>query len=59
MFSNPHVHSLSFVCTDAEFAGNCDVFHGASGQCVNFPGNFNDDISAVGPDSGQDCFFFM
>ncbi|KAJ6540127.1 hypothetical protein DFH09DRAFT_1323148 [Mycena vulgaris] len=47
------------VCHDAGFAGGCKVLHGASGQCVNVPASFNDNISAVGPDSGQDCFFFM
>ncbi|KAK7050596.1 hypothetical protein R3P38DRAFT_3608439 [Favolaschia claudopus] len=48
-----------FVCVDAGFTGNCGVFHGASGQCISFGPDFNDDISAVGPDSGQDCFFFI
>ncbi|KAK7051754.1 hypothetical protein R3P38DRAFT_2857212 [Favolaschia claudopus] len=48
-----------FVCTDAGFTGDCGTFHGNSGQCVNFPGEFNDDITAVGPDDGQDCFFFI
>ncbi|KAJ6609426.1 hypothetical protein B0H10DRAFT_1813774, partial [Mycena sp. CBHHK59/15] len=47
-----------FVCTDAGFTGNCAVFSGSSGECVNFPASFNDDISAVGPDGGQDCFFW-
>ncbi|KAJ7136977.1 hypothetical protein C8R44DRAFT_976360 [Mycena epipterygia] len=48
-----------FVCVNAGFNIPCDVFHGSSGQCVNFPSSFNDNISAVGPDSDQDCFFFM
>ncbi|KAJ6518472.1 hypothetical protein DFH09DRAFT_939921 [Mycena vulgaris] len=56
---NAHVDCPSLVCHDAGFAGGCKVFHGASGQCVNVPASFNDNISAVGPDSGQDCFFFM
>ncbi|KAJ6592870.1 hypothetical protein B0H19DRAFT_1245680 [Mycena capillaripes] len=38
-----------FVCTDVQFTGSCAVFHGASGQCINFPSAFNDDISSVGP----------
>ncbi|KAJ7136989.1 hypothetical protein C8R44DRAFT_364355 [Mycena epipterygia] len=48
-----------FVCVNAGFNIPCDVFHGSSGQCVNFPSSFNDNISAVGPDSDQDCFFFI
>ncbi|KAJ6553741.1 hypothetical protein DFH09DRAFT_1495313 [Mycena vulgaris] len=46
------------VCTNAGFTGSCTVLHGSSGQCVNVPLVFNDNISAVGPDSEQDCFFF-
>jgi hypothetical protein len=48
----------SFVCTAADFQGSCAVFHGASGECVNFSNAFNDVISAIGPDSDQDCFFW-
>ncbi|KAJ6585797.1 hypothetical protein B0H19DRAFT_1368973 [Mycena capillaripes] len=48
-----------FVCTDEGFTGGCTTLHGSSGQCVNVPLVFNDNISSVGPDSGQDCFFFM
>jgi hypothetical protein len=59
IFAKAHVQFYSFVCTDAGFTGNCGVFSGASGQCINFPSSFNDDITAVGPDDGQDCFFYM
>ncbi|KAJ6603069.1 hypothetical protein B0H10DRAFT_2217616 [Mycena sp. CBHHK59/15] len=48
-----------FVCVEAGFTGHCGNFAGASGQCVNFPSDFNDDITAVGPDDGQDCFFYI
>ncbi|KAJ6533059.1 hypothetical protein B0H19DRAFT_1272536 [Mycena capillaripes] len=48
-----------FVCTAGGFAGTCGKFHGASGQCVDFLSQFNDEISAIGPDSGQDCFFYL
>ncbi|KAJ7117572.1 hypothetical protein C8R44DRAFT_879133 [Mycena epipterygia] len=48
-----------FVCVNAGFTAPCAKFSGASGQCVNFPDAFNNDISSVGPDSGQDCFFFV
>jgi hypothetical protein len=56
---NAHVHFPSFVCVDAGFTGDCTTLHGSSGECVNIPLVFNDNISSVGPDSGQDCFFFM
>ncbi|KAJ7323255.1 hypothetical protein DFH08DRAFT_350047 [Mycena albidolilacea] len=56
---SPDTAGNIFVCTDAGFTGSCAVFSGASGQCVDFPSNFNDDISSVGPDSGQDCFFWI
>ncbi|KAJ7466018.1 hypothetical protein FB451DRAFT_1178850 [Mycena latifolia] len=48
-----------FVCANAPFAEPCSKFSGVSGECVNFPAAFSDDISSVGPDSGQDCFFFV
>jgi hypothetical protein len=35
------------------------VFNGASGQCIELPGSFNEDITSIGPDPGQDCFFYM
>ncbi|KAF8199803.1 hypothetical protein K438DRAFT_1966170 [Mycena galopus ATCC 62051] len=54
---SPDTQGNVFVCTDAGFTGSCQVFS-SSGQCVNFPSSFNDDITSVGPDSGQDCFFW-
>ncbi|KAJ7920173.1 hypothetical protein B0H13DRAFT_1867805 [Mycena leptocephala] len=48
-----------FVCTEAGFTGLCQVFSVINDQCFNFPPNFMFDISAVGPDQGQSCFFFM
>ncbi|KAJ6533055.1 hypothetical protein B0H19DRAFT_1272545 [Mycena capillaripes] len=59
MSANSHTHFFSFVCTAGGFAGTCGKFHGASGQCVDFLSQFNDEISAIGPDSGQDCFFYL
>ncbi|KAJ6541083.1 hypothetical protein DFH09DRAFT_1322934 [Mycena vulgaris] len=47
-----------FVCTDAGFTGSCTTLHGGGGECVDVLLTFNDNISAVGPDSGQECFFF-
>ncbi|KAJ7659457.1 hypothetical protein B0H17DRAFT_1212907 [Mycena rosella] len=48
-----------FVCANAPFVDPCGKFSGVSGECVNFPASFDDDISSVGPDSGQDCFFYV
>ncbi|KAJ6576353.1 hypothetical protein B0H10DRAFT_938094 [Mycena sp. CBHHK59/15] len=48
-----------FVCTEAGFTGLCQVFSVINDQCFNFPANFMFDISAVGPDEGQTCFFFI
>jgi hypothetical protein len=51
--------TLSFVCVDGGFTGSCGHFSGTSGECVNFPAAFNDNISSFGPDSGQDCFIYV
>ncbi|KAJ7473536.1 hypothetical protein FB451DRAFT_1398648 [Mycena latifolia] len=48
-----------FVCGNAPFVQPCTKFRGASGECVNFSAAFNDNISSVGPDAGQECFFFI
>ncbi|KAJ7260141.1 hypothetical protein C8J57DRAFT_1637741 [Mycena rebaudengoi] len=55
----PNTQGNVFVCIDSGFTNICATFHGSSGQCVNFPSNFNDIISSFGPDSGQDCFIFI
>ncbi|KAJ7696277.1 hypothetical protein B0H17DRAFT_1198196 [Mycena rosella] len=47
-----------FVCTEAGFLADCAIFHGASNQCVDLTPDFNDVISAIGPDPDQDCFFW-
>ncbi|KAJ7222895.1 hypothetical protein C8J57DRAFT_241847 [Mycena rebaudengoi] len=54
----PNVLGNIFVCVDPNFLGTCATFHGASGQCINFPPPFQHSISSVGPDPGQDCLFF-
>ncbi|KAJ7430915.1 hypothetical protein FB451DRAFT_1422106 [Mycena latifolia] len=48
-----------FVCGNAPFVEPCTKFRGANGECVNFSAAFNDNISSVRPDSGQECFFFV
>ncbi|KAJ7431271.1 hypothetical protein FB451DRAFT_1421741 [Mycena latifolia] len=52
----PRAH---FVCGNTPFVEPCTKFRGANGECVNFSAAFNDNISSVRPDSGQDCFFFV
>lgn len=54
---NAHIHFLSFVCIDAGFTGDCTTLHGSSGECVNVPLVFNDNISGVRPDSGRTASF--
>ncbi|KAJ7881519.1 hypothetical protein B0H14DRAFT_3760409 [Mycena olivaceomarginata] len=55
----PEIQGNVFVCDAIDFAGNCATFHGASAQCVPFPSDFDNVISAFGPDSDQDCFIFV
>ncbi|KAJ7222897.1 hypothetical protein C8J57DRAFT_1731545 [Mycena rebaudengoi] len=54
----PNVLGNVFVCVDPNFLPPCAIFHGASGQCINFPPPFQHSISSVAPDPGQACFFF-
>ncbi|KAJ7222896.1 hypothetical protein C8J57DRAFT_1592947 [Mycena rebaudengoi] len=54
----PNVLGNVFVCVNPNFVSPCATFHGASGQCINFPPPFQHSISSVGPDPGQDCVFF-
>ncbi|GJE87341.1 hypothetical protein PsYK624_034240 [Phanerochaete sordida] len=44
-----------YVCTDANWSGNCDNIWFQSGQCVVFPGDFQNDISSIGPPKGWGC----
>ncbi|KAJ7111921.1 hypothetical protein C8R44DRAFT_882952 [Mycena epipterygia] len=55
----PAIQGTVFVCVNAGFEGPCASFHGSSGQCVAFSSDFDNVISAFGPDSGQDCFIFV
>ncbi|KAJ7509139.1 hypothetical protein B0H11DRAFT_2432870 [Mycena galericulata] len=54
----PATQGNVFVCVDAEFTGDCAVFHGDNAECVDFSGSFLNDISAIGPDADQTCFFW-
>ena len=48
-----------FVCTDANYGGNCENIGFNSGACNNFPTAFQDDISSIGPDDGWKCNVYM
>ncbi|KAJ7890310.1 hypothetical protein B0H13DRAFT_1887600 [Mycena leptocephala] len=50
---SPETPGNVFVCTDAGFTGSCSVFNGASGQCIELPGSFNEDITDGGCTGGQ------
>lgn len=52
---NGHV----FVCTDANFEGDCDNYGVTLGQCSNFPPAFQGDISCFGPDDGLNCCLYV
>ncbi|KAJ7752712.1 hypothetical protein B0H14DRAFT_3710497 [Mycena olivaceomarginata] len=51
----PDVDGHVYICTDANFSGDCTDYGFFAGQCSNFPGEFNDDISSFGPDVGWAC----
>ena len=48
-----------FVCTNAQFTGNCQNIGFNNGQCVVFPSAFQNDISSLGPDQGWVCNAYM
>ncbi|KAJ7280635.1 hypothetical protein C8J57DRAFT_1500851 [Mycena rebaudengoi] len=54
----PNIQGNVDACLDVGFQ-NCQILHGSSGQCVDFPAGLNDGISSFGPDSDQDCFIFF
>ncbi|KAJ7680185.1 hypothetical protein B0H14DRAFT_3535900 [Mycena olivaceomarginata] len=45
----PLVDGHVFICTDANFSGDCTNYGFFADQCSNFPGEFADDISSSGP----------
>ncbi|KAJ7802292.1 hypothetical protein B0H14DRAFT_2713917 [Mycena olivaceomarginata] len=54
----PLVDGHVFICTDANFSGDCTNYGFFADQCSNFPGEFADDISSFGPDSGWSCTMY-
>lgn len=53
------VDGYVYICTDAEWAGACDNYGFTLDVCSNFPSEFQDDISSVGPSQGFSCNFYM
>ncbi|OBZ73474.1 hypothetical protein A0H81_06641 [Grifola frondosa] len=49
------VDGYIYICTDANWSGDCDNYGFINGQCSNFPSTFQNDISSVGPDPGWVC----
>ncbi|KAF7363011.1 Short chain dehydrogenase [Mycena venus] len=47
-----------FICTDANFSGDCTNYGFFDDQCSNFPDEFNDDISSFRPDAGWSCTMY-
>ncbi|KAJ6613942.1 hypothetical protein B0H10DRAFT_2046765 [Mycena sp. CBHHK59/15] len=47
-----------FICTDANFAGDCTNYGFFVDQCSNFPDEFQDDISSFGSDAGWSCTMY-
>ncbi|PSR74742.1 hypothetical protein PHLCEN_2v9621 [Hermanssonia centrifuga] len=48
-----------YICTDDNWSGSCENFGFIAYSCSNFPSNFQDDISSVGPDSGWYCTLYI
>ncbi|THG97890.1 hypothetical protein EW026_g4196 [Hermanssonia centrifuga] len=48
-----------FICTDDNYGGDCTNYGFTSGACSNFPSEFQDDISSLGPDSGWFCNLYL
>ncbi|KAJ8087552.1 hypothetical protein PM082_006383 [Marasmius tenuissimus] len=51
----PAVDGSLFVCSDANFSGQCANLGFFRGQCSNMPSGFQDNISSFGPDAGWEC----
>lgn len=44
-----------YVCTDANWSGNCDNIWFDNGACVVFPDEFQNSISSICPPKGWGC----
>ncbi|KAJ7702033.1 hypothetical protein B0H14DRAFT_3883871 [Mycena olivaceomarginata] len=48
-----------FLCNDPNFTGYCVLITGAtSGGCVELGPDLDKQVSSIGPDAGQSCYFF-
>ncbi|KAJ7814692.1 hypothetical protein B0H14DRAFT_2603966 [Mycena olivaceomarginata] len=47
-----------YICTDANFGGDCTDYGFTNNVCSNLPSEFQDDISSFGPDAGWVCAFY-
>ncbi|KAJ7866194.1 hypothetical protein B0H14DRAFT_3862051 [Mycena olivaceomarginata] len=54
----PLVDGHVFICTDANFSGDCTNYGFFADQRSNFPGEFADDISSFWPDAGWSCTMY-
>jgi hypothetical protein len=54
IFVDGHV----FICTDANFSGDCTNYGFFADQRSNFPGEFADDISSFWPYAGWSCTMY-
>ncbi|KAF8998732.1 hypothetical protein BDQ17DRAFT_1428321 [Cyathus striatus] len=44
-----------YVCTDANWGGECANLGFYVNECNNMPSGFQDNISGFGPDAGWEC----
>lgn len=47
-----------YVCTDANWSGDCDNIWFEHAKCVVFPEQFQNDISSIGPPDKWYCFAY-
>jgi hypothetical protein len=48
-----------YVCTDIDFSGTCAVLNMYNGQSYSLRGSvFDNSISSIGADEGQDCYAY-
>ncbi|EKM53242.1 uncharacterized protein PHACADRAFT_259456 [Phanerochaete carnosa HHB-10118-sp] len=47
-----------YVCTDVDWSGICQNLGFFAGECYNFPAEFQEDISSIGPPQGWECVIY-
>ncbi|RPA84058.1 hypothetical protein BJ508DRAFT_304224 [Ascobolus immersus RN42] len=48
-----------YMCTGAGFTGQCWYVRTDHLVCLNFPKQWNDKFTSIGPDEEQGCYFFV